>query len=926
MTDNRLRLVSTCAAAALAAALLHPGSAHAQAFRGDPSVVGGSADFDRSVPGKDRITLRSRSAVINWNPRFSSGTVVTTSVFLPAGHEATFVGEAGFAVLNRIIPVGGEPFRFDGAVLSRLIDAETGLPTGTTTGTVAFYTPNGLIIGPGATFDVGSLILTTLDPFVFDTEGGTFIDGSGSIFFGSTEVTGSYVQTLSGSQITAAEEGSFVIMAAPRVEHGGSVRVNGSAAYVAGNGAFVRYDAGLFDIFISGGSEAATPLVHSGTTGGPASSGAGDAHRIYMSALSEDRAMTALIGGNVGFDAPLNATVENGAIILSAEARTFSDDPSVQANLNIVDGTFTSDVEGVSSHNVTAAGTISFSRDVTLAGPRSVAMVAEGPEQLITVGRNLYLGSRLPDHRSFFGDGTGGAVLLSALSGGRIVVGANATLDASGIGTSFSGETEFVSLRVGQGLGSGVGGTANVVADAGTIEIGGNLEVLADGIALSSEFAGEFGGSGVGGSANLRASSLGSISVGRDLTVSAEGRGAAQFGGDPAALGAGGTIVLTGEFGGQIAVAGTSTLSTVGTGGESFAGDGTGGIGAGGSIVVQANGGRIDLAGGTEARADGIGAHGATGGSGVGGSILVQASGGGVVQTPALSLSASGTGADAFHFSGGNGGSGIGGDIAVRASAAGGAGTINTGALSASAGGTGGTGSEGSDEGPAGDGGAAEGGMVELTADDAGGRLAAGATTASATAIGGAGGLTFPGGVEGAGGRAIGGVVVAGTRLTEGGGNGGQATFSNLNLSAAATGGAGSIGGVAEGGTAALRSAGGSTTIAGSATIGAAATGGAGRTAGSAQGGTAQIDAVGGSLAIAGLVNVDAGGTGGATPADGVSGGSGSGGTASILASGSETIIQLSSPAVVQATGTGGASQSATPLATQTGGAGTGGT
>jgi hypothetical protein len=360
MTNNRLRLVSTCAGAALAAALLQPGTAHAQAFQGDPSVIGGSVEFDRSTPGKDRIIVRSSSAVINWNPRFSSGTVVNPSVFLPAGNEATFVGNTGFAVLNRIIPIGGEAFRLDGAVLSRLIDPQTGLATATTTGTVAFYTPNGLIIGPSATFDVGSLILTTLDPVAFDGESAIF--DPNNISFNSTDVTGSYVQTLSGSQITAAEEGSYVIIAAPRIEHGGSVRVNGSAAYIAANGAIVSYDAGLFDIFVFGGSEAETPLVHSGTTGGPASSGAGDAHNIYMTALTENRAMTALIGGNVGFDAPLSASVENGAIILRAETLAFSEGPEAEANLNIVDGNFTSSVEAVSSHNVTASGTIAFSR------------------------------------------------------------------------------------------------------------------------------------------------------------------------------------------------------------------------------------------------------------------------------------------------------------------------------------------------------------------------------------------------------------------------------------------------------------------------------------------------------------------------------------------------------------------------------------
>ena len=65
-------------------------------------------------------------------------------------------------------------------------------------------------------------------------------------------------------------------MVAPVIQHGGSVRVNGSAAYIAGESVQFRANQGLFDIIVDVGSDNAVPLTHIGTTGGPASAGAGD--------------------------------------------------------------------------------------------------------------------------------------------------------------------------------------------------------------------------------------------------------------------------------------------------------------------------------------------------------------------------------------------------------------------------------------------------------------------------------------------------------------------------------------------------------------------------------------------------------------------------------------------------------------------------
>src|SRR3546814_1859618 len=97
-------------------------------------------------------------------------------------------------------------------------------------------------------------------------------------------------------------------MAAPRIEQGGTVTVNGAAAYVAAEAVDLSINQGLFDIFISAGTTDANGVVHTGSTGGPASTGVGDNHRVYMVAVPKNQALTMLLEGNVGFDTATDVT------------------------------------------------------------------------------------------------------------------------------------------------------------------------------------------------------------------------------------------------------------------------------------------------------------------------------------------------------------------------------------------------------------------------------------------------------------------------------------------------------------------------------------------------------------------------------------------------------------------------------------------
>src|SRR5205085_2529954 len=104
----------------------------------------------------------------------------------------------------------------------------------------------GLIVGPKGVFDVGSLILTTLDiPFKAT---GDFLDPATrglTLSAGPSPLAGAAVVTEPGAQLRALQPNSFIALIGQVVQHGGSTRVNGSAAYIAGEEVTFRANQGL---------------------------------------------------------------------------------------------------------------------------------------------------------------------------------------------------------------------------------------------------------------------------------------------------------------------------------------------------------------------------------------------------------------------------------------------------------------------------------------------------------------------------------------------------------------------------------------------------------------------------------------------------------------------------------------------------------
>lgn len=878
--NHRLPLLLGGAGLAMAAVLAIPSQARAEAFNAFPEIVRGTVDIDRSVTDVDTFTITSATAVLDWFPyEDDAGNALT---FLPNGNTAYFQdgpGQGGFAVLNRIQPsTNGDVVVFQGSVISRLQDVSGGFSNG---GTVAFYSPTGILVGGTAVFDVGQLLLTTLDPDLdsFDS----FAAGETLQLIGAPGATAG-VTVAAGAQITALGENSYFAVAAPQITMRGSAYVNGSSAYIAGEQVNLTYNSGLFDIEIPVGTSVATAIDHSGSTGGPSSLGAGDNHVIYGVARAAADPITMLLRGNLGFDTAATAGVDNGDIILSAGYDVFGRDVTTGA---VEDTAVTESIalSGASSltSSVFAGATGGFSAD------SNGGAIDFDDGLTVEAARSIELNARNGHDISITGD----ASLLSRgtiAASGDVVGGTIELLANEGTGLSVTGGLSANATPF-QLSGDATGGDIDLSANGGTISIGGDVSLIAE---ASPQAVSGAVGDGFGGTARLFALNNGSIDVGGSLDIDTDAFGNGLAG----SMATGGRSEVLVRSGGQIDIAGNASLDASASGGDA---DGTlsvidGGAGMGGLANVDARDGAITFGGSLALNARGEGGRGAsafgggpgdTGGLGRGGEALLNAIDGTITIVDSATLGAGGSGGE-----GGSGGAGIGGLAQIFAD---GIGVTSTGDVTASAGGLGGAGL--ASDGTGGDG---EGGRAVILTEGAGDIAVSGNANLLTNAIGGDGHV----GGDATGGNA-GILAVFGSIAVDG----------DAALSAFATGGDaavgfGGTGGNALGGTAYIQADGSenlsaSLTIGGNASMNASGAGGDGGegdgstidagAGGSGTGGTFQgSPGTGGAFALAGRDNATLtvggdtllsasgfGGTGGSggTGQAGGAGGAGVGGT-----------------------------------------------
>jgi hypothetical protein len=916
--SRRQHLLVGCAFGAMLAWSAHGDRASAQAFQlndANPNLVAGSVDFSRDVvstPGTETITVNSPTAIINWNRAEAD--------FLPQGNVATFQNGAGltdFAVLNRISSLDGGAVAFNGTVLSQI--------NGNPGGTLLFQSAGGIILGATALFDVGNLVLTTLQVGTVDESGyGPYFDPADLRLCCANSPFDQAIVTEAGARIRAANEGSFVVLAAPRVIHGGNTYVNGTSVYFGGEGVSYTINNGLFDIVIDAGSDGnLNPIVHTGTTTGPASTGANDPHAIYMVAapFSSGDAITMLVGGQVGFE---GAAIDNGEIVLSAgfdiEAGQIVDNIDrsaisskyAESSIRITGGTFTSDVTGRATQDAIAVsddGALSFSGDLNLVAYNNARLSATNGDVSVAGAVGLtslgalefgYGNSALAIIGPLALDVTGGEAAITAENGNSVVISGDATLDASAVG-DFDDVDDL-------NAGFGQGGDTRVEVDStgGQITFQADLAMNATGTGAADARTPDTGGDGFGGSATIRALA-GEIVV--DGGVAIDVRGTGTGGATSAGQGIGGGASI-GAAGGNVRIAGATTIDTRGTGGAILgtpAGGTVGGEGRGGFVSISADGGdEVSFGTSTSIDARGLGGTGAAGGAGNGGSVGLSTgfgTGGRILAGTTFGVDASGTGGAGL---GGDGGAGTGGGVGFTASATGGliGGSTN---VTITSNGTGGIGTVAPAGGPT-VGGAGRGGDVSFVAQNDDGAIQLGNVSVSSTGTGGAG---FDGGA-GAGGD-----VFAGTEAGYGStGVPSNAAFGNLDFVADGTGGTGSRnGGTGTGGSARIEAGAGQVSFGGASNLSARGTGGAAgsQAGGAGQGGNVGIRAATGQtvLASAGNTVLDASGIGGQGGTGLGTGGLGQGGTASIDTIGGT--LTLSGNFALSADGTGGVSSPDVP-------------
>ncbi|MEM9312426.1 MAG: hypothetical protein AAGA34_13370, partial [Pseudomonadota bacterium] len=509
LTKNRSRLLLGAGPMALAISLmLAPERARAQAIQATEQFVVGGGVRDLTAPGEETILLDQATTVIDWTPNTdASGNVLT---FLPDGNVVTFEGTLGvpeFGVLNRILPTAnGDVVMIDGSVISQYFDADANaFATG---GTIAFYSPTGILVGGTATFDVGSLILTALEPSV--TSFTDFTENGGTLELG--DPTGNATASViisAGAQINAPIDDSVFIAAAPEVQMLGQSRVNGSQAFIGGNFARVTVTNGLFDIQIPVGTDVTTPIVVDGDVGGPASSALGDNHIIYAVARALSDPISMIFRGNLGFDPAVSAGVVNGEIILSAnydvEGRTVQDGtttdginavfsrpedefaPPPAGSVFLEDFNASSSVLAIANEEVqVTARTTDSSVDgnLLMVGRNFSELTATAGNSFAITGDVLVSARAFGVQSSSLPDPTvinaeGGEAFIDAFNGGSITILGDALVTADAFGGLEDVDADF---------GSATGGRALVGSTGGTLDIAGNVNVSANAIGLDGGF------------------------------------------------------------------------------------------------------------------------------------------------------------------------------------------------------------------------------------------------------------------------------------------------------------------------------------------------------------------------------------------------------------------------------------------------------
>ena len=583
---------------AMAAALVFCGlglaaPAHAQGFNGTvTSQIGATVNAANTD-----VTIFGSEAIINWNA--TGTTAADTNVdFLPVGssvlfHDVTGSSSGSFTVLNRIMPTytdiaTGTTTNLAATIsLSGTVNSSVSNVQG---GNVWFYSPYGIITNGTSAFNVGGLLLTTSD---IDTSNGGSLylaspAGSQKIGFLPAVQANSFVRLLPGTQINAAGDptvinSAYVGVFAPRIEQGGTIASDGMTALVAGEAGTITFNLGLIDVAVTTGTTDSNGIVHSGSTGGPASTG--ETQTIALVAIPQNAALTMLLSGSIGYIPAAAAVPDGSAVVLNAgfdpalpTATLAAGYGNIAIDNTVFSNTLTASATGAIDVSSTAIGLTDFQQNTSLYAGQSITLTANAGQE-IRARDSLFLGPRLPFQAPDITLTVTGATVAIPVDG-KIDVTNQLTIDAS--------NTPDFAAPVPLNGRAATGGTLMIAVSKGTLSAGGGLYLFSNGTAESGIAT---GGTGTGGTIDIAVTNKGAITT-PSLFVQAVGSGGS---------GVSSVSVPGGGIGGD-GIGGTITLSD---------GDTTNGFG-------KLNIGSVDLV------AEGSGTSGAaTSGSGFGGKIAI---------------------------------------------------------------------------------------------------------------------------------------------------------------------------------------------------------------------------------------------------------------------------------------------------------------
>jgi filamentous hemagglutinin family protein len=425
---------------------LFPGLAHAQAqtsvrlpTKADVIETHINAGLGRGPDvetgnNKLTVTLNSRNTVINWD-----------GFNIPEKTEAYFK--------NGISP-------FDTAVLNRDLSGKTSQLLGKLSSdrnvAVWVYNPNGIVVGSGAVFNTGSLVLTALDVNEAD-----FKNGGGSYRMTAPADSQAAIE-VRGASINVAGGTRGLVMVAPRIEADGEFEAVGQGvAFVTATDATLNYTNGSpLSVTLNRGTAVKAPrqYVRGTVSGNEVIFALASADTITDSLLQVDANVTATSGSRGIILSAGGAAAGDGAVTIGEAATNVGGVAALTVTGALLAEGRNADILAAATGSATLSGTIAAAGDVTL-----------GSAGALTVSGGVNAG----DDVTFTGAGIalGGASAVTQRAGDQFVArSTDGDIVGTGALTLRAGSTEADSLRL------ETQGTA-----AGNIAIGADSRLIAGG-------------------------------------------------------------------------------------------------------------------------------------------------------------------------------------------------------------------------------------------------------------------------------------------------------------------------------------------------------------------------------------------------------------------------------------------------------------